>query len=173
MNEPIGRFGSCRPTRLRRMALETAVTASSWPMTRLCSVSSRRSKRCPLSSSVSCATGTPVQHGDNVGDVLHGDLPVHLVCWQSSFHFFSASRALALGVFSSSRSLAARLEVLRTRRRCSFSARSCCSSSSKLACRSSGSGHACGCARATPASSMTSMALSGRIAVLRCSGRTA
>ena len=32
--EPIGRRGSLRPTRPRRMALETAVTASSWPTTR-------------------------------------------------------------------------------------------------------------------------------------------
>ena len=33
-NEPIGRFGSCRPARARRIALETATTASSWPITR-------------------------------------------------------------------------------------------------------------------------------------------
>ena len=34
-NEPIGRFGSCRPARARRTALATATIASSWPMTRL------------------------------------------------------------------------------------------------------------------------------------------
>ena len=34
-NEPIGRFGSCRPARARRTALATARTASSWPTTRL------------------------------------------------------------------------------------------------------------------------------------------
>ena len=34
MNEPIGRFGSESPARLRRIALATAVTASSWPITR-------------------------------------------------------------------------------------------------------------------------------------------
>ena len=28
MNEPIGRFGSCRPARARRTAVDTAVTAS-------------------------------------------------------------------------------------------------------------------------------------------------
>ena len=41
-NEPIGRFGSDRPARLRRMALATAMTASSWPITRWCSSSSMR-----------------------------------------------------------------------------------------------------------------------------------
>ena len=35
MNEPIGRFGSCRPARARRTAVETASTASRWPTTRL------------------------------------------------------------------------------------------------------------------------------------------
>ena len=37
MNEPIGRFGSCRPARARRTAVDTAVTASSWPTTRFSS----------------------------------------------------------------------------------------------------------------------------------------
>ena len=35
MNEPIGRFGSCRPARARRTAVDTAFTASAWPTTRL------------------------------------------------------------------------------------------------------------------------------------------
>ena len=35
-NEPIGRWGSESPARERRIALETAVTASSWPTTRVC-----------------------------------------------------------------------------------------------------------------------------------------
>ena len=35
MKEPIGRFGSCRPARARRTAVETALTASDWPTTRL------------------------------------------------------------------------------------------------------------------------------------------
>ena len=34
MNEPMGRLGSDRPARERRMASATAVIASSWPMTR-------------------------------------------------------------------------------------------------------------------------------------------
>ena len=33
-NEPMGRLGSCRPLRLRRTALATAMTASSCPITR-------------------------------------------------------------------------------------------------------------------------------------------
>ena len=44
-NEPIGRFGSLSPTRPRRTALETADTASSCPITRLCSVSSSFCRR--------------------------------------------------------------------------------------------------------------------------------
>src|ERR1044071_6617259 len=40
MNEPPGRFGSFRPARVRRIARESALTASSWPMTRLCSYAS-------------------------------------------------------------------------------------------------------------------------------------
>jgi hypothetical protein len=42
MNEPVGRFGSFRPARERRMALETAWMAASCPMTRLWSSSSMR-----------------------------------------------------------------------------------------------------------------------------------
>ena len=59
-NEPIGRFGSCRPERARRSALETASIASSWPTTRWC----RRSSMCTsfsTSPSSSRLTGIPVQ----------------------------------------------------------------------------------------------------------------
>ena len=34
MNEPIGRFSSDSPARLRRIAFAVAVTAASWPITR-------------------------------------------------------------------------------------------------------------------------------------------
>ena len=54
--EPMGRLGSFRPTRPLRMALATAVTASSWPMTRLCSVFSSFNSR-SLSFSASFCTG--------------------------------------------------------------------------------------------------------------------
>ena len=60
MNEPIGRFGSCRPARARRTAVETALTASSWPMTRLAIASSMRSSLSFSPSSI-LSTGTPVQ----------------------------------------------------------------------------------------------------------------
>ena len=39
--EPMGRLGSLRPERARRMARDTALMASCCPMTRLCRVSSR------------------------------------------------------------------------------------------------------------------------------------
>ena len=42
MNEPIGRFGSLRPARRRRMARDIALIASSWPTTDSCSSSSIR-----------------------------------------------------------------------------------------------------------------------------------
>ena len=59
MNEPAGRRGSLRPLRERRMAFESAVTASSWPMTRSCSTPSMR-KSFSVSASVRFETGTPV-----------------------------------------------------------------------------------------------------------------
>ena len=57
---PIGRFGSPRPTRLRRIAFETACTASSCPTTRRRSDVSICSS-CLLSLEVMPATGMPVQ----------------------------------------------------------------------------------------------------------------
>ncbi len=52
MNEPLGRFGSFSPARVRRMAWETDLMASCWPTTRLCSSSSMR-RSLAVSSSVS------------------------------------------------------------------------------------------------------------------------
>ena len=60
MNEPIGRSGSPRPARDRRIAFDTAPTASSWPMTR----SWRRDSiwtSFSISPSRSRETGMPVQ----------------------------------------------------------------------------------------------------------------
>jgi hypothetical protein len=57
--EPMGRLGSRSPARLRRMAFETALRASSWPMTHLRSSSSMRSSFSVSSSSTS-ETGMPV-----------------------------------------------------------------------------------------------------------------
>ena len=59
MNEPAGRFGSLRPERERRMAFDSAVTASSWPITRSCSTASMR-RSFSVSASVRLLTGTPV-----------------------------------------------------------------------------------------------------------------
>ena len=59
MNEPAGRFGSLIPARERRIALETAVIATSWPITRLWSSSSMRISFL-VSASVSLKTGMPV-----------------------------------------------------------------------------------------------------------------
>ena len=59
MKLPMGRLGSLKPARLRRMALETRRTASSWPTTR----SFRRSGICTsfwISPSIMRATGMPV-----------------------------------------------------------------------------------------------------------------
>ena len=60
MNEPIGRCGSCRPARARRTAVDTALTASAWPTTRLPICSSMRSSF-SFSPSSMRSTGTPVQ----------------------------------------------------------------------------------------------------------------
>ena len=58
--DPMGRLGSLSPARLRRMALETADTASSCPTTRSWRVPSRRTSFW-ISPSMSRETGTPVQ----------------------------------------------------------------------------------------------------------------
>ncbi len=58
--EPMGRLGSLRPTLPLRMALEMAVTASSWPTTLWCRMPSRFLRRSD-SSSASFLTGILVQ----------------------------------------------------------------------------------------------------------------
>ena len=60
MNEPIGRWGSCRPARARRTAVETAATASAWPTTRRASASSIFKSLSRSPSSI-LSTGMPVQ----------------------------------------------------------------------------------------------------------------
>ena len=59
MNEPPGRFGSFKPLRVRRIDCASALTASSWPITRLCSSSSMRSSF-EVSVCVRRTTGMPV-----------------------------------------------------------------------------------------------------------------
>ncbi len=56
---PIGRFGSFKPERARRIASETVSTASSWPIRRLCKISSILISFC-FSLSTSLLTGIPV-----------------------------------------------------------------------------------------------------------------
>ncbi len=60
IKEPMGRLGSCSPARARLTAVETALTASVWPITRLPSASSifRSFSRSPSSIR---STGMPVQ----------------------------------------------------------------------------------------------------------------
>ena len=57
--DPMGRSGSWMPARERRIASETLVTASSWPITRLWSTSSMCSSL-SRSPSISLVTGIPV-----------------------------------------------------------------------------------------------------------------
>ena len=87
MNEPVGRFGSFTPDRARMIASATACTASSWPTTRWCSTSSRR-------SSFSCSLGQPGHrdagpHRDDLGDLLRVPTSRSSRCSPC----FSASRA--------------------------------------------------------------------------------
>ena len=56
----MGRLGSARPARLRRMAPATAATPVSWPITRSCRWSSSRTSLA-ISLSMSRETGIPVQ----------------------------------------------------------------------------------------------------------------
>src|SRR6266849_4259718 len=60
MKEPIGRLGSLRPARLRRIAREITWIASSWPTTLWCISSSIRNRRA-VSASWRRVTGIPVQ----------------------------------------------------------------------------------------------------------------
>src|SRR5690625_8007874 len=60
MNEPDGRFGSLSPARVRRIAREIDLTESSWPMTRLCSSSSIRSRQIGRAS---CREGGKTEEG--------------------------------------------------------------------------------------------------------------
>ena len=59
-NEPIGRFGSAKPARERRIAFDTATTASSCPTTFSCSFASIESSLSRSPCSI-FATGIPVQ----------------------------------------------------------------------------------------------------------------
>ena len=105
MNEPVGRFGSLMPARARRIDLETATIASSWPITRLCSSSSMRISFC-VSASVSLKTGMPV-HMETMSAISSS--PTSGCCSAPSElrQFSSSSRFFCVSLRSLSRSEAA------------------------------------------------------------------
>ena len=156
MNDPAGRFGSFKPERLRRIAFDTAVTASSWPITRSCSTPSMR-KSFSVSASVRLETGTPVvMETTSAMSFTPTSLTERLL---SSSHFFWAASRSSTSFFSSSRRRAASSKFWAEMAE-SLSVRSLRSLSS-ISRSSSGSVMLRMRMRA-PASSMTSMALSGR-----------
>ena len=102
MNEPMGRFGSPRPVLPRRMARDTASTASSWPMMRCFKMLSRFASF-SLSSSASFFTGIPVQE-ETISAISSAvtvrsppSLPfvTEVFSSSSSVSFFSSSRSEA------------------------------------------------------------------------------
>ena len=72
MNEPMGRFGSCRPLRARRTALATASMASSWPTTR-CSQPLLHLHQLLALAFEHARDRDAGPRGDDLGDVLLGD----------------------------------------------------------------------------------------------------
>ena len=156
MKEPMGRFLSFKPTRPRRIALAMALTASSWPMTRWCKVSSRRSSRL-LSSSVSWDTGTPV-HMETMSAMSVGTTTLLLRS------FFEAHSSLARSSWSWSSFSLSRREAARSKSWALTAAALSISMSLiffSSSCKSSGAVKVRSRTREA-ASSMRSMALSGR-----------
>ncbi len=70
----MGRLGSDSPARLRRMALATARTASSWPTTRLVEVLLHADELLASSASRSRVTGHTGPPAHHLGHVLGVDL---------------------------------------------------------------------------------------------------
>ena len=103
-NEPVGRFGSLRPARERRIALEIISTAACWPMTRLWSSSSMRISFC-VSASVSLKTGIPV-HIETMSAISSSPIAGRSPSSPAS-QASSSSRFLAISLRSSSRRPAA------------------------------------------------------------------
>ena len=155
-NEPIGRFGSCRPTRPLRIAFATALTASSCPITLRCRVSSSFRSR-SLSRSVRRCTGTLDQREITPATssaVTSGSLAFPAVRFMRRFAIrLLSSSYLARIVLAAARSPAATLSAS-----CSSSSSSSFSSS----VRASFFTDVPLSRTAAQASSMTSIALSGR-----------
>ncbi len=156
MNEPIGWFGSLRPARERRMARLIALMASSWPTTERCSSSSIRRSR---DASCSCrrVTGIPVQRL-TMKAMFSSSITGRRV-WRSFSHSSCRWRIWVWRSRSLSRSAAARSKFW-SRTASSLSRFTFSRSALRLATSAGGT---CEASRArAPASSMTSMALSGR-----------
>ena len=153
-----GRLGSLSPARVRRIACDTARMASSWPMTRLWSSSSMRRSFCGLFFG-ELVDGNARPHRQHLGDGFFVDLVDR-----------SPPLALMSASMDSTRGPLAQL-LLRSRRRPASSKRWASTASSFLRCTSAISFSTSlksrrGCMRLMrrrePASSMRSMALSGR-----------
>ena len=156
MNEPPGRRGSLSGERLRRMARATLLTASSWPMTRWCRASSQR-RSFEASASVRLDTGTPVM-SETTSAMSFSSTTTTFLLWRSCQDFSSSSR---LDV--SSRSLSRRRAA--SSNSWAVAAFDFCSlmrASSSSTCASSGGSVVLWTRVRAPASSMMSMALSGR-----------
>ncbi|CAB4588301.1 unannotated protein [freshwater metagenome] len=156
MNEPEGRLGSLSPARVRRMVLDRTEIASSWPMTRWCSDFSIMSRRA-LSSSVSLKTGIPVACARTSAIIPSSTFPNSPL--SPLRHSFSRRSRSPKSFFSSSRDLAAPSKSWFSMA-FSFSARTTAILSSNS--RSSGGDDSIDKRRRAPASSMRSIALSGR-----------
>ncbi len=93
------------PARARRIDLETATIASSWPTTRLCSSSSMRMSRCD-SASVSLKTGMPV-HMETMSAISSSPTSGCSSRFSALRHCSSSSRFFCVSLRSLSRSEAA------------------------------------------------------------------
>ena len=102
--EPVGRLGSLRPARERRIAFETTSMAACWPITRLCSSSSMRMSLA-VSASVSLNTGMPV-HMETMSAISSSPIDGRSTPSPAS-HCASSSRRFSVSLRSWSRRLAA------------------------------------------------------------------
>ncbi len=156
MNDPEGRRGSLSPARVRRMVLDRAEMASSWPMTRWCRAFSMKTRR-EDSSSVSLKTGMPVACAST--SAIRPSSTSAVVRTSPERHCFSRRRRSPRRFFSSSRRLAA-FSKSWSSMAVSLATRTVEMRSSNS--RSSGGADRIERRRRAPASSIRSMALSGR-----------
>ncbi|CAB4803528.1 unannotated protein [freshwater metagenome] len=156
INEPPGRFGSLSPARVRRMACESALIAWSCPITRRWSSSSIRSRRA-VSSSVNLKTGIPVAMEST--SAMSSSSTSVTMSRSPAFHVFSRSAFSAMRFFSVSRREAAFSKSWPSIAD-SFSLRTFAILSSNS--RSSGGAVMRRIRKRDPASSIKSIALSGK-----------